>query len=156
MRLPTGDEMNLLGSGAPGLQPFAIWSATYQKVSPHVNVGYRWNGSSVLAGNPATGESGDFPDQVSYGVGADVSVNSRLTLAFDVLGRYLIDAERLRLEDVPRRSTAVRRFPNIVFERDSYQRAERLDRPQGQPASGGCSSTSTCCSSSTSTACATR
>ena len=30
VRLPTGDEMNLLGSGAPGLQPFGIWSATYQ------------------------------------------------------------------------------------------------------------------------------
>ena len=119
VRLPTGDEMNLLGSGAPGLQPFGIWSATYQRVSPHVNAGYRWNGSSVLAGNPATGESGNFPDQASYGVGADVSLNSRLTVAFDVLGRYLIDAERLRLEDfhgLDGRST----FPNIVFEKDSY------------------------------------
>ena len=54
VRLPTGDELNLLGSGAPALQPFAIWSATFQNVSPHVNLGYRWNGSSVLAGNPAT------------------------------------------------------------------------------------------------------
>jgi hypothetical protein len=119
VRLPTGDEMNLLGSGAPGLQPFAIWSATYRTVSPHVNAGYRWNGSSVLAGDPSTGESGDFPDQVSYAVGADVSVHPRLTVAFDVLGRYLIDAERLRLEDfhgLDGRST----FPNIVFAKDSY------------------------------------
>jgi hypothetical protein len=119
VRLPTGDEMNLLGSGAPGLQPFAIWSSTYQKVSPHVNVGYKWNGSSVLAGNPATGESAHFPDQVSYAAGADVSVNPRLTLAFDLLGRYLIDAERLRLETfhaLDGRST----FPNIVFGQDSY------------------------------------
>ncbi len=119
VRLPTGDEMNLLGSGAPGLQPFGIWSATFQRVSPHVNAGYRWNGSSVLAGNPATGESGNFPDQASYGVGADVSLNSRLTVAFDVIGRYLIDAERLRLEDfhgLDGSST----FPNIVFEKDSY------------------------------------
>jgi hypothetical protein len=119
VRLPTGDEMNLLGSGAPGLQPFAIWSATYQSISPHVNAAYRWNGSSVLAGNPSTGESGDFPDQASYSVGADVAVNPRLTIAFDVLGRYLIDAERLRLDEfhgLDGRST----FPNIVFERDSY------------------------------------
>jgi len=119
VRLPTGDEMNLLGSGAPGLQPFAIWSATYQRVSPHVNASYRWNGSSVLAGNPATGESGSFPDQVNYGVGADVSVNSRLTIAFDVLGRYLIDAERLHAQDfhgLDGQST----FPNIVFATDSY------------------------------------
>jgi hypothetical protein len=119
VRLPTGDEMNLLGSGAPGLQPFLIWSGTYQRISPHVNAGYRWNGTSVLAGNPATGEAGAFPDQVSYGAGADVSVNPRLTVAFDVLGRYLIDAERLRLETfhgLDGRST----FPNIVFATDSY------------------------------------
>ena len=119
VRLPTGDEMNLLGSGAPALQPFAIWSATYQKVAPHLNVGYRWSGSSVLAGNPSTGESGDFPDQVSYAIGSDISVNPRLTLAFDVIGRYVIDAERLRSDmfhALDGRST----FPNIVFERDSF------------------------------------
>jgi hypothetical protein len=119
VRLPTGDEMNLLGSGAPALQPFAIWSATYQKVSPHINLGYRWNGSSVLAGNPSTGESRHFPDQVSYAVGADVSVNPRLTLAFDLAGRYVLDAERLRAETfhaLDGKST----FPNIVFDRDSF------------------------------------
>jgi hypothetical protein len=119
VRLPTGDEMNLLGSGAPGLQPFLIWSGNFQRISPHVNAGYRWNGTSVLAGNPATGEAGPFPDQVSYGAGADVSVNPRLTVVFDVLGRYLIDAERLRLEPfhgLDGKST----FPNIVFATDSY------------------------------------
>jgi hypothetical protein len=119
VRLPTGDEMNLLGSGATGLQPFAIWSGTYQKVSPHVNVSYRWNGSSVLAGNAATGEAAHFPDQFSYGAGADVSLNSRITLAFDVLGRYFIDAERLQHQTfhaLDGRST----FPNIVFARDSF------------------------------------
>ncbi len=119
VRLPTGDEMNLLGSGTTGVQPFAIWSGTFKTVSPHVNAGYRWNGSSVLAGNPATGQSGDFPDQVSYSVGADVAVNPRLTVAFDVLGRYVIDAERLRSETfhaLDGHST----FPNIVFARDSY------------------------------------
>ena len=96
MRLPTGDEMNLLGSGAASLQPFAIWSGTCGKVSPHVNVGYHWNGSSVLAGNPATGESAHFPDQFSYAAGSELGVNARLTLAFDVLGVYTIDAPRLR------------------------------------------------------------
>lgn len=119
VRLPTGDEMNLLGSGAPAVQPFAIWSATFDKVAPHVNLGYRWNGSSVLAGNPSTGESRHFPDQFSYAVGADLSVNPRLTLAFDVLGRYVFDAERLRAETfmaLDGRST----FPTIVFERDSF------------------------------------
>jgi hypothetical protein len=119
VRLPTGDEMNLLGTGTAGITPFGIWSATFQKVSPHVNVGYTWNGSSVLAGNPATGESADFADSVGYALGADVSVNPRITLAFDLLGRYLIDTERLVQEEfhaLDGRST----FPNITFTQDSF------------------------------------
>ena len=119
LRLPTGDEMDLLGSGATSIQPFGIWSGTFQKVSPHVNVSYKWSGSSVLAGNPATGESADFPDHVTYLAGADVSVNPRLTLAFDLLGRYVIDSERLVQQDfnaLDGRSV----FPNIVFIRDSF------------------------------------
>jgi hypothetical protein len=118
VRVPTGDEMNLLGSGTAGLRPFGIWSGTYQLFSPHANISYKWNGSSVLAGNPATGETADFPDQVGYALGADVSVNSRVTLAFDVLGNYVINAERLRsvtFNALDGRST----FPNIVFTRDS-------------------------------------
>jgi hypothetical protein len=119
VRLPTGDAMNLLGSGAPGLQPFAAWSTTRDRVSPHVNLSYKWNGSSVLAGNPARGESADFPDQFGYSAGADVSVSARVTVAFDVIGRYLIDAERLRAEEfaaLDQRSV----FPNIVFRRESF------------------------------------
>jgi len=118
LHIPTGDEMNLLGSGTAGLQPFGIWSATFERYSPHANISYRWNGSSVLAGNPATGETADFPDQVNYAIGADVSVNSRVTLAFDVLGAYVIDAERLQFETfhaLDGHST----FPNITFIRDS-------------------------------------
>lgn len=119
VRLPTGDEMALLGTGTTGLQPFAIWSTTLDRVSPHVNAGYQWNGSSVLAGNPGTGVSADFPDQVTYVAGADVAVNTRITFAFDVLGRYVIDAKRLKRETfhaLDGRST----FDNIAFENQSF------------------------------------
>jgi len=119
VRLPTGDEMNLLGSGTAALQPFVIWSGTYGRVAPHVNASYRWNGDSVLAGNPASGERAHFPDQAGYAVGADVSVNPRLTVAFDLLGQYFIDAERLRAEPfhaLDQRSV----FPNVVFTRGSF------------------------------------
>jgi len=85
VRIPTGDALNLLGTGTTGVEPFAIWSATLSEVSPHVNVSYRWNGNSVLAGNAATGQSGNFPDAVGYALGADISANPRVTLAFDVL-----------------------------------------------------------------------
>ncbi len=120
VRLPAGDEMNLLGTGTVGVSPFLIWSASYRNVSPHINAGYTWNGSSVLSGNPATGESADFPDTVSYAVGVDMNANPRLTLVFDVLGRYLIDAERLVHQDFHALDDNHSVFPNITFGRDSY------------------------------------
>lgn len=118
VRIPTGDEMNLLGSGTAGVQPFGIWSGSFGQVSPHVNASYKWNGSSVLAGNPARGESADFHDQVGYAAGADISVNSRLTVAFDMLGVYIRNADRLRTEDF-RALDGQSVFPNIVFTRDT-------------------------------------
>jgi hypothetical protein len=120
LRLPTGDEMNLLGTGATALQPFVIVSTTFQSVSPHANISYQWNGSSVLAGNPEAGTSAKFPSQMQYAAGADVAVNSHFTLVFDLLGRYIIDAERLQAEDfhaLDGKSV----FPNVTFFRDSYQ-----------------------------------
>ena len=120
VRLPTGDEMNLLGTGTTAIQPFAIFSTTFQSVSPHANVSYQWNGSSVLAGNPLTGASGNFPDQAQYALGADIAVNPHFTLVFDVLGRYVINAERLRPQDFHALDgTSV--FPNVTFLRDSFQ-----------------------------------
>ena len=119
VRLPTGDELNLLGTGATGIQPFLILSTTWQQVSPHVNVSYQWNGSSVLAGSPATGDSSDFPDQFVYTIGADMSANDRLTLAFDLLGRFLINAERIRPQDFHALDgTTV--FRNIDFTQGSF------------------------------------
>jgi hypothetical protein len=119
VRLPTGDARDLLGTGSTGLQPFAAWSATLQKVSPHLNASYKWNGSSILAGNPATGQAADFPDQASYAAGMDVSVNPRLTLAFDVIGRYSLNSNRLVEQDF-RALDGRSVFPNVVFARDSY------------------------------------
>ena len=119
VQLPTGDEMNLLGTGTAGLQPFVIWSAAVPKISPHLNASCKGTGSSVLAGTPAAGESGDFPDQVGYAAGADISINPRITFAADLLGRYIIRTERLRLEQfhaLDGKSV----FPNIVFSRDSF------------------------------------
>lgn len=119
VRVPTGDAMELLGTGTAGLGPFAVWSASFNKVSPHVNVGYQWSGSSILAGDPATGTSGDFPDAATYAGGADVSVTRRLTVAFDVLGRYIINSERLR-QEVFHALDGQSTFPNIAFQRASF------------------------------------
>ena len=119
IRLPTGDQMNLLGTGTAGLAPFIILSSTVHRVSPHLNASYQWNGRSILAGNPATGESGEFPDQVTYAIGADVAMNPRVTLALDALGSYYVNAERLSQETfhaLDQTST----FANIGFSRESF------------------------------------
>jgi hypothetical protein len=119
IRLPTGDQMNLLGTGTTGLAPFVIVSSTLHRVSPHLNASYQWNGQSILAGNPATGESAEFPDQLTYAVGADIALNTRITLALDALGSYYVDAERLAQETfhaLDQQST----FANIAFSRESF------------------------------------
>jgi len=118
LRLPTGDERNLLGTGAPAVQPFAAWSATYGTFAPHINLGYQWNGSSILAGDIEAGVSEDLPDVAVYAMGAVVAVHPRITLALDVLGRYIIDSPRVHLEDfVALDGRSV--FPNIAFDTGS-------------------------------------
>jgi hypothetical protein len=119
VRIPTGDAMDLLGSGAAGLRPFVIWSGTFQRLSPHLNVGYQWNGPSILAGDPASGRSADFPDEIVSAAGADVGVNNRVTLAFDVLSRYVLDGKRLQQQTFYALD-GVSTFPNIAFVEDSF------------------------------------
>lgn len=119
LRLPTGDEHNLLGTGAPGIQPFVVWSGVFGAISPHVNLGYQWNGSSVLASSPGSGVSDDLPDVGTYSLGAVVAVHPRLTAAVDLIGRYVIDTPRLRRETF-RALDGVTQLPNIVFGRGSF------------------------------------
>lgn len=95
VRIPTGDEENLLGAGAAGLKPFAIWSGSYGMAAAHINVGYQWNGSSSLAGTFQTGGSRSLPDQMSFVVGTDLRLSARVTTAFDVLGDRVINGARL-------------------------------------------------------------
>jgi hypothetical protein len=120
-RIPTGDEEDLLGLGAFGVKPFAVLSLSQGRVAPHLNVSYLWNGKSVLAGDVATGQKEDMPDQVQYAVGADIGVTKRLTLAFDFLGTYVIDSPRLVRETFT--AANGQSFPQIGFVTESYNLA---------------------------------
>jgi Putative MetA-pathway of phenol degradation len=118
LRLPTGDERNLLGTGAPGVQPFGAWSADYGIFSPHINLAYQWNGSSVLAGDLEAGVAEDLPDVAVYALGAVFAIHPRVTAALDVLGRYIIDSPRVHREEfhaLDGRSV----YPNIAFDTGS-------------------------------------
>ena len=99
LRLPTGDERNLLGSGALGFRPFAAFSTTLGATAPHVNVSYQWNGESLLAGDVREEIKADMPDQFQYAVGSDVSINSHVSLVFDLLGQRFIKSPRLSTFD---------------------------------------------------------
>jgi hypothetical protein len=102
VRLPTGDELNFLGSGAIGVKPFGVVSYK-ARISPHAELGYEVNGDSTLAGTnlvPApTGVTptgtGKLPNRFVYIVGADVRVVKRLTAAFDIYGQRLFGSPEL-------------------------------------------------------------
>jgi hypothetical protein len=95
LRVPTGDEENLLGAGAPGVRPFVALSGTFGIVAPHANVAYQWNGKSKLAGDVRAGEKRDLPDQFLYAAGTDISVNPRLSVVLDLVGQRVINSPRL-------------------------------------------------------------
>jgi hypothetical protein len=95
-RLPTGQEENLLGSGSLGLKVFTATSATYGRVSPHVNVG-------ITTEQPARGGhrcrvKGDLPNELSYVFGADIGVERRLStrsMCWALLvGRAVLSSEK--------------------------------------------------------------
>lgn len=94
VRTPTGDEMNLLGSGAPGVRPFVAYSYR-ARISPHANFGFEWNGRSVLAGNAVTQQKGKLPNNVYYSGGVDVGVNKHLSAAFDLIGLVSINSDKI-------------------------------------------------------------
>jgi hypothetical protein len=112
VRTPTGNARQFLGSGAAGIKPFFIVSLR-KKFSPHANLGYQWNGQSILAGNitgatiseDSTGTvviqngpavKGSLPGQFFGTLGVDVGLpGRRLTLAFDYLGQVVLDAPRV-------------------------------------------------------------
>jgi hypothetical protein len=102
VRLPSGDELNFLGSGATGVKPFGVVSYR-ARVSPHAVLGYEVNGDSTLAGTnivPAPAgttptATGGLPNRFTYILGADVRVVRRLTASFDVYGQRLFGSPEL-------------------------------------------------------------
>jgi hypothetical protein len=70
IRLPTGDEEDLLGSGSTQFRALGLYSAQFGTLSPHVNVGY-----------VARGDSRTQNDAVLVGVAIDNLLSDWATLA---------------------------------------------------------------------------
>jgi len=94
VRIPSGDPLNFLGSGAAGFKPFLIWSY-HTRISPHAFVGYEVNGSSKIAGDITKGTKEKLPGQLAYSVGADAWITRNVSVAFDLLGDVVFQAQKL-------------------------------------------------------------
>lgn len=89
LRLPTGDENDLLGTGATQAKVLLIASGAVGSFSPHANLGF----THSSGGGDLTG---DLPDEINYAAGFDWAVHPRLTFAVDAIGRILKDARALQ------------------------------------------------------------
>jgi hypothetical protein len=120
VRFPSGDALNFLGSGAYGVQPFLIGSMRVGKITPHVNLGFQFNGKSVLAGDVLTGTKARLPRDLFYTVGTDIGLSRRLTLAFDLLGQRAFGATTVFLDQPYVSSVAEIPTPGVNAQ-SSYQ-----------------------------------
>ena len=84
VRLPTGDEEDLLGTGETQVKLFLIGSGQMGPVSSHVNLGYTLSG-------------GDLPDELNFAAGFDAALHPRVSVAVDLLSRTLFDTPRILL-----------------------------------------------------------
>ena len=93
VRLPTGDEDNLLGAGGTQTKVFLIGSSNFGRLSPHVNLGYTFSsGSSDLVG--------ELSDEIYFTAGASVAANPRVTFFGDLVWRTLLDATKLQRREL--------------------------------------------------------
>ncbi len=98
VRLPTGDQEQLLGAGTQ-FKGFLIASGGMGRFSPHLNIGYtavdgEVGSSGLLA---ELGGTAPLSDEINYAMGMEFVPHPKLTLIGDVIGRSLRDAGRLEL-----------------------------------------------------------
>jgi len=98
LRIPTGDPLNFLGSGAYGFDLYGLVSYRNHnsRFSPHFKLGKLWNGSSVLV-NSNSSESAPLPGGMEYDAGTDIRIyGRRLTMAVDVIGNQFVNGLSLK------------------------------------------------------------
>jgi hypothetical protein len=105
VQLPTGDEDELLGSGAYRTQAQFLWSGDHGRVGSHFNAGYTFSfgeASSALVATPEGAPANaaaealdlDIPAEINFTGGVDVGLSDYVTLVLGARGRYLFEATR--------------------------------------------------------------
>lgn len=80
MKLPTGDEQRLLGTGGTNLTGLLVASKTYGRwFTPHINLGYEIDTKDTRQ------------NTIRYALGFDARLLSELTFGADVIGRHKPD-----------------------------------------------------------------
>lgn len=127
VRLPTGDEQNLLGAGSASMRGLGIVSARFGGFSPHLNAGY-------------VHRTGDGQNSaVLATVGFDQLVSPAVTLAVDLVSEWQVGESELRLPEPLRWSVPTSRTmqsSNIPDTRDDVAYASLGFKVQVQPGLG--------------------
>ena len=97
LRLPTGDENELLGIGTTQAKFFGILSSTHGRLSPHVNIGFTISGEGS---RPETlvYEPLGVSDEFDFAGGMEWVAHPKLTVLGDILGRTLFDGGKIELK----------------------------------------------------------
>ena len=96
LRLPTGDENELLGAGGTEAKFLLVASTERGRFGQHVNLGYT-AARGVVAGTLAGLTSAPLPDEINYSGGIEFVAGQRFTVMGDLVGRTLRRAGRLEL-----------------------------------------------------------
>lgn len=94
LRLPTGDEHNLLGSGATRVKVIGIGSAEVGRFAPHVNLGVTSESSGQCGVTIAECYLGSLDKEFNFAGGVDVIASPQLTILADVIGRSIASTRR--------------------------------------------------------------
>ena len=88
LRLPTGNDEDLLGSGATQTKLALVAGGSQGRFSPRASLGYTLSfGSGTYTGK--------LPKELGWSAGFDAAPHRRLTLTADLIGRTLFDTQRL-------------------------------------------------------------
>lgn len=120
VRLPTGDEENLLGSGATQTRFLFVGSVVRDSVAPHLNIGYTFSSGTLSPGLASVNVPSDLqgraqlnnatalavpdldlsvPDELNYVIGTELQSGSHVTFTFDAVGRSLRGVTRLGVQN---------------------------------------------------------
>ena len=140
LRLPTGDEDDLLGTGATQTKFQLIASGEYGLFAPHASFGYTFSNGEVsdLTADVANTIDLDVPDrfdvppptfnpsvpdEVNYTFGFSAAAHPRLTLGFDFIGRTIRDVFRFDVRDRTLENRGPGTFPGAL---DSFTSTDEL------------------------------